>query len=320
MIEQAGLAHLNAGGALYFLTLTMPHDVGDQLGDTKVPLLDAAGAPVLRPPGKGAGLDAKWRPVMRTTHKGLLTTVLDGWRYVQQSRDYRDAKKRHGLRFVRAVEVTYTAQADGGAGWHPHMHVLLFTDQPLSADDRADLLGKIEARWGAAIVKAGYRAPAAGGIGVNLRDVDASYNAAGLLAYLAKVQDNYGTSWGVGSEMARGDLKSGRRALSVTPFDLAAQAAAGSPTALRLWHEYEAATRGRKAIHWSDDLEQLLDQPPAEDAQVVEVADQAVTVLTLTAQDWRQVCRRRWTSRLLDLAEAEDYEALDALVARARAD
>ncbi len=317
MIEQAGLQHLRNGGALYFLTLTMPHDGNDQLGDTKEQLLDADGEPVLRPPAKNAPLNAKWVPVRRTTHKGLLTTVLDSWRYVQQSREYRECKIRHGLRFVRAVEITYNPPALGGGGWHPHMHVLLFTDGPLTVDERADLLGKIEGRWGQAVVKAGYRLPAGDGIGVNLRDVDASHNAAGLLAYLAKVQDNYGTSWGVGTEMARGDLKTGRRAASLTPFDLAAQAAAGNGWALQLWHEYETATRGRKAIHWSDDLLELLDAP-ADDA-VLEVDDQAVTVLVLTPENWRQVCRRRWLSRLLDLAEQHDYEGLDVLVARARA-
>jgi hypothetical protein len=281
-VERAGVTWLRQDRALYFLTLTMPHDAGDALDE-------------------------------------LLEALIGAWRKLTNRKGWKDRRDRYGLRFIRAVEVTHTRQLDGGAGWHPHLHLLLFSDVELSTDARSDLLGYLESNWQTAVtsfVRADgtrFRVPRLDGIGVNLQDV---YGKGGdgttaLLRYLSKVQDNFGESWSVGSELARGDLKTGRRALSRTPFELAALAGDGDPAALLLWHEYETATKGRKALFWSPGLRELLDCPetPAED--VPEVAGADVVVATIDAQDFRVLCHvPGLLVRLLELVECEDYGAV----------
>jgi hypothetical protein len=301
-VERAGVAHLNAEKALEFLTLTMPHDSTDALKDT---------------------LDA----------------ILNGFRDVQQRKGWKQLKTRLGIvGFIRATEITYTSLSDQGAGWHPHLHVLLFLEQALTDDQRADLEGKLHAWWSHAITRRGFRSPAGGGVGVNLRAVEGrtgSSAAGALAAYLTKVQDGYGDSWNVGSEMLRGDLKTGRRALSVTPLELAAQALGlvededgnrvpARPERAQLWHEYETATKGRRAIYWSKGLRaRYLTGPELEDEQLPEVTpddDQVVSVVAqLDAQTWRQLCRRPANiRRLLDYAEHGQVLLVHQLVAEAQ--
>jgi hypothetical protein len=63
-------------------------------------------------------------------------------------------------------------------------------------------------------------------------------------AYICKLQDGRG----VGSEVARGDLKSGRLG-SVTPFEILDYfERTGDAAAADLWAEWEQATHGRRAL------------------------------------------------------------------------
>lgn len=305
-IERIGLAHLNAGRGLYFLTLTMPHDVTDGLAD-------------------------------------LLDTVMKAWQRVQQRKGYRELRKQYGLEFIRATEITYTGALDNGNGWHPHLHLLLFTETHLSDDQREDLLGKVTAWWEHAIATSKrpdgslYRRPGtdATGVhrGVNLRDVSGKTGHSGdkaLFAYLTKVQDSYGDSWNVGAEMMRGDLKSGRRALSRTPFDLAALAVGvyedsdgvrqpAAPEKVALWHEYETATAGRKAMHLPKSLRLRYAVEEVADEDIPEAEGPTVVVATIDQPTLRVLTRKRWAlAALLDYAELGDFQAVDDLLETAR--
>lgn len=53
--------------------------------------------------------------------RDVLPRVLESWRSIEQSREYREEKKSVGyIGCVRAIEVKH-----GGNGWHPHLHLLL---------------------------------------------------------------------------------------------------------------------------------------------------------------------------------------------------
>lgn len=273
-VEAAGLAWLRRGGHLAFLTLTLPHDTGDSLDE-------------------------------------LLDTVAESWRRVQQSKGYRDRREAYGLRFIRSLEVTHTRDEQGGNGWHPHLHVLLFLEVEPTPDRLADLLGAITGPWVRNVVRRGWRVPTQ----LDLQAVQGRTGKGGLLRYLTKVQDGYDRPGSaVALEMVRGDLKSGRRGLSRTPFEILEGAVEGSARDLRLWREYEAATRGVRVLDKTRGLYAELGVAELLDEQAAEAPDDAVPVAWFGAWEWRCVTACRAAARLLDAAELGGVQAVDELM------
>jgi hypothetical protein len=232
-----------------------------------------------------------------------LDTVLNGWRAVQNNRAVKRLWTQLGiLGFVRATEVTR-----GWNGWHPHSHLLLFTTRPLTAAERSQLQSVMFSAWRSYCVRRGYAEPSEAR-GVLLREVNLSRGADGLAAYLTKVQDSYGTSSTIAREMARGDLKKGRKT-SRTPFEIAESAANGDPRDVALWHEYEQATKGRRVIYVSPALTALYGVEDLADDDLA-AADPAVAVAAVDAEEYRLVVRYRARARLLDAAERGGGEAV----------
>jgi hypothetical protein len=267
-LERVAVAHLDAGGGLAFLTLTLPHGRQDALAD-------------------------------------LLGGLQGAWRRLQQKSGYRVRREALGLGAVRAVEITH-----GRNGWHPHLHLLLFADAPLTSDALADLAGYLSGAWGDAVVAEGLARP--NEHGCRLQVVEAGGGGA-LAQYLSKVQDGYGSTWSVGTEMARGDLKRGRRSGVRTPFDLLEPAAGGNRRDFALWREYEAATWRRACLTGLAPLARkyavdLVD----DDAELLEPEGQAVAVLS--PQEYALVVHYNRDAHVLDLAEWDGADAIYALV------
>lgn len=233
----------------------------------------------------------------------LLTKVNGAWKRVQQGRGFRARRERLGIASVRALEITY-----GRNGWHPHLHLLLFVDQG-DDDALADLGGYLEAAWADAVEAVGLRRPNEHGTRVQPVALGGEKT---LARYLSKVQDGYGESWSVGAELARGDLKRGRRTGVLTPFDLADQAAGGSRLAHRLWREYEEATHGRRCLTWSTGLRDRYALAEVDDAALVEATGSAEAVLS--PLDWHLVVRMEAESDVLDACEVTGAEGVYALL------
>lgn len=154
-----------------------------------------------------------------------------------------NARERYGvLGTIRAIEVTH-----GENGWHPHLHVLVILRDPSTADAVSAWFSE---RWRKVAEGYGRRPdPSIGAVARLVSDPEA------VAAYVAKVQDPIG----LGAELARSDLKDGRRRSSRTPFAILRSARTTGDVADRdLWREYEAATHGRQAITWSAGLRALL--------------------------------------------------------------
>jgi len=284
-IEAAGIAHLRAGGRLVFVTLTLPHDTGDALAD-------------------------------------LLDTVLGGWTYLQTDRTWRDLGERFGVDlggrrrrvgFVRSLEVTH-----GRSGWHPHVHALLFLDGSAGPYAAAALADCLRSTWQEYVTGRGWRLPQQ----LDVQAVAGRTGHAGLLRYLSKVQDQWAEPadcrWSLGREMARGDRKRGRRWHTRLPFQLAASAAEGSVRDLRLWHEYERATKGRRVITASQGLFRMLGVAEVVDELAPEVVD-AVEVAQIEPADWKRVVRFRAVVRVYRAAEAGGGPAVHELLDQLRA-
>lgn len=288
-IEAAGIAHLREGGRLVFVTLTLPHDTGDDLAD-------------------------------------LLDTVLQGWTHLQRDKTWRTLGERFGIDlggrkrrvgFVRSLEVTH-----GRSGWHPHVHALLFLDGSAGRDAAAALADCLRSTWQEYVTGRGWRLPEQ----LDVQAIAGRTGHEGLLRYLAKVQDQWAepgdSRWSLGREMARGDRKRGRRWHTRLPFQLAASAAEGSARDLKLWHEYERATKGRRIITASQRLFRTLGVAEVVDELAPEVVD-GVEVAQIEPADWKLVVRFRAVVRIYRAAEtgggAAVYEVLDNLRAWDRA-
>lgn len=238
-IAQAVEAHQAAGGSVVFLTLTLRHERADPLALT-------------------------------------LDTCLDGWRALMRGRwwaggrDVPGVRDRYGIEgYIRAVEVTH-----GQSGWHPHVHVLLFTGESLS-DQGIQLLGdEFHGRWAdIAQKRTGRRPDRTHGVDVQRVDGDGKI----LAQYLGKIQDEKKPKWTASAELARSDVKNGRSG-SLVPFQFLDDGDMPAPQRRRLWAEYVEATRGRRAITWSRGLKKRYDVGEKSDEEILDDVEAAPAV------------------------------------------
>lgn len=177
-----------------------------------------------------------------------LTVLTDSWRRLTAGKAYQEEKERHGiLGTIKAVEITH-----GRNGWHPHIHAVLLTREEVNILHLGDWYGRLDARWARALQRNGW---SMGTAPYRFRlDLVNRSTASGLAAYVTKVQDG----GGLGNEIARADLKSGRKS-SRTPLQILADFGSdGLVDDLDLWREYEEATAGKSALRWSRGLRELL--------------------------------------------------------------
>lgn len=210
---------IKAGHGCVFVTATLPHDQGDALADSLAVLAEA------------------WR-----------------WSHTK-NRDGRRARDFFGVvGTIKSVEVTH-----GIHGWHPHIHAVVLTEEEIplldetgQGRDMARFYGGYDQRWAVALRRVGW---AEGLPGIRMRvDMVQRTSIEGLAAYVTKLQNGRG----LGNEIARADLKGGRKK-SRTPFEILADfGTTGEIRDLELWQEFEKATKGRSAIRWSTGLRKLI--------------------------------------------------------------
>lgn len=205
---------------------------------------------------------------------------------------------------IRALDITYGKLN----GWHPHAHALLLFSRELSVYDGLDLHAHIFRAHQRALHRAGF-----GDLdpvhGVDFRCV---YSASELASYVAKVEGG----WGVGRELARGDLKY----RGETPFDLLRRCAEGElGQVVALWSEYERATFGKRFMVWGRGLRARLLPDELEisdeEAASMEGDDDAVVTVTIAREEWAVYCRmgqvgevlRRIEEYALSVMEISDF-------------
>lgn len=167
---------------------------------------------------------------------------------------------------VRSEEQPY-----GVNGWHPHLHVLLFTEMELVGAARAAFEAELRRRWQAALEHEGRYASFEHGLDVRNAESD-------IADYVAKWgHEPLNGAWGVDSELARSTVKQVHQN-GLTPFQLlgaatgleAPLALLQSITGIRdktklrgrgasLYIEYFHAYKGKSRFHWGKDLIAALD-------------------------------------------------------------
>lgn len=212
--------------------------------------------------------------------KVVFGALADMLRIIKRGRPHQRDKKRYGiLGEIKAVEVTH-----GRNGWHPHAHILVVTDRVLSFDEWTAWAGSLDLRVADALRKVGWD-PGLSGIRSTVKPVD---KGAGLAAYLTKVQEK-----GLGNEIARADLKGGRKG-GRTPFEILADFGEyGLADDLELWWEYEKATAGRSAIRWNKGLRALLlpDVEQKTDDEIAAEDEGSDAVAHVTLPVWNRIRR-----------------------------
>lgn len=329
-ITTAVTAWLAQGGTAYLVTFTARHAAAHRLAD----LMDAIQG---TRSDEEAGI--KRRP---GAYQRLITGA--AW-----AGDKRRKSNQDGIRgrigyigMIRATEVTLGE----GNGWHPHIHAIVLVGG-VTEGQRADkhvvgtftppaaALDEWETHWRAiwtrhlgqvdSSFRPSDRCEIPGctcegkGHGVDFKRLETAQDAADLSEYIAKTQDGKNPA----NELARGDLKSGRRG-NMTPFELLgrigdvmggmseedADGHGSLDWGLARWAEYEPAVSGRRAIEWTRYLRPLLGL----DGGDTEEDDVDVLFELDAAHDFRdgiQIQEKTWhklTGRGLDLAVVEAVE------------
>lgn len=265
----------------------------------------------------------------------LVPTVRAGFRALTAGRFAKQLRADYGLvHHIKGWDATF-----GPNGPHPHLHVVLLLDAPLS-DARIDALRRaIYAQWSRTVVARGLDAPTEQ-YGAHL---DVARDVRRLSRYVGQVTSGEGDdddtaameagALAVAQEVARADLKAARREGHRSYWQLLADACRPLCDAdgvldeaveadRDLWREWERATAGITALRWSPGLRAAV-QLGAEvtDEQAVAVEVGGVTVYTFADHlDWQRVCRLRGARQaVLVAAEVGSTAGVEALLAHIRA-
>lgn len=212
-----------------------------------------------------------------------------GWSRVVSGKAYVAERAQFGVQgWCAAVEVTRGEEH----GWHPHLHVLVMLDGPLSDDMIGELAGRWHQRFERAVGRRGYASLADRG-GLDARAVTMDGSGA-LGTYLSKISH----------EVTGGSNKDGRFG-NRSPFALLRDGlATGLADDLEAWWEFEKASHGRRQLTWSQGIRDLYGVGPEQsDAEIAEEDLGSADLIALPAETWRVV--RDVAEELLTAAEKD---------------
>jgi hypothetical protein len=188
---------------------------------------------------------------------------------------------------VKAFEVTWGL----ASGWHPHVHILLFTSSLV-------VEGELRDRWGAATVRDGFKVSHHG---LKLEPVKPGHIEDAL---------QYVTKWRAEHEMTYANIKTTKRD-RFTPFDLATAAGLilerdGERLILAsLFREFAGVFKGTRQLTWSSGLRDAfgLGRELSDQEQVEKQVDDAELLGDVPAYIWRAILRLGLRAELLEAAE-----------------
>jgi hypothetical protein len=251
----------------------------------------------------------------KRARSGLVAVQHDAWITafgMRAGKMWQRLQRAYGVEgYVRVWECT-----QGGNGWHPHFHVLLFLAAPWEQEQADEFERAARARWVLAVEKAGGYRPNDKGCRV---DLPKQGDAGQFGRYLFKNQDGKARFGKLGQELARSDLKTGRKG-SRMPFEVAEGAANGVADDVSLWHEYEDGAYGVRAMYWSNGMRaKLADVVDLDERSDEEIAAEEIggeTLAVIPTETWHgHVVRYRGRAlELLKAAEKSGGAGVRALV------
>lgn len=224
--------------------------------------------------------------------------LLEAFRKFGQGRQPWTASKFGYVGSVRALEVTH-----GVNGWHPHLHVLVFTSSPLSDVQRYVLSDLLYGRWDEIAQRVGFAA---------------LHRVHGLRLDDGSHAGNYATKWGFAEELTKANFKEGRREDSRTPWALLADYALNADRAAgKLFIEFAHAFKGKSQLHWSRGLRKkfgLDDEKTDEQIATETVESEDVLAAHIGPADWSLIRRHELRGLVLELLRASDWSSVLCLL------
>jgi hypothetical protein len=276
-VEQGMKAHVGAGGYVFLMTATFPHE----------------------------------RDAMAL--RDTMTAMADARRAFQQSKTYR----RVLAKTVRTGSITALEITRGDRhGWHPHTHTLLFVTPDAFGEVReldggrlaSRAIDELKAAWFEALVKVGLAEPA------QRSDVLAHGLDVRGGQYAAEYVSKFGrdAKWGLSREVAMQAGKTGGvREKGVHPMQLVEWAAKGDGEAAVLFREYAEAFKGRSMLQWSPGLKAALgvddDTRTDEELAALALPDEQ-PVAEITPEDLSALHARRMLGQFLAFVAEYCYQ------------
>jgi hypothetical protein len=243
----------------------------------------------------------------------VLGAVRSAFGSLVSGRAWQDDKKTYGLaHYIRSHDVTH-----GANGWHPHLHIILLADRPITEAEVPALRARLWRRWHRAIARLDRSTPSLEH-GIDL-ELARSYTR--VAQYACQVAGET-TGSSLAMETARGDLKRSRHGGHRTPWQIAEDGVIDpNPTDAKLWREWELTMRGVQAIRWSRGLRARLMLQEAEptDEELAAIERAGVVIGTVPEMIWRLIARRpRWRGFLRRAVELQGERGLARALALAR--
>lgn len=287
-LSAAMVKHVGNGGAAYLLTFTFPHEADEPLSD-------------------------------------LIKRFDKARNKFQNSKAWKAFKKAAGvIGVVNSLEFTVSQEN----GWHPHVHMLMFSDRKAfgegaPSNKAGDLdsftIQELKLLWVQVLFKCGL------GDQSKLTDMMAhALNVRGgekAAEYIAKFGRD--EKWGASSELARSHAKIGAAGerwgvLHFTPFQLLVWAGEGDMWALHRFREFAEAVEGKRALVWSPKLKAKLEVEDVDEeawAQQDEPAPEQILIGTISSEQYAVLLSRKHVPKFLtyaatcanDQADLDDY-------------
>lgn len=248
---------------------------------------------------------------MRHNRRQALADLWDGLTSAWTAARSGARKHLQGVMWVKRTEGTH-----GAAGWHMHLHVLLFV--PAGTPPQA--IGEaMFAAWAKRLVSLGFDAPQAGP-GMQIKRLDLANATEEVAAYLAKGHYDEQLADDPARRAALELASNGKRARGEnrTPMQiLAAFVANGEASDLQLWHTWEKASKGRQAMTWSAGAHDHLvgDEEQTDDELAQETDGGGTVVALIDGRAWSAIAARpHLMNDLLTLVEVfPDHLAWNAV-------
>jgi hypothetical protein len=254
IFRRAVKQHRAGCGQVYAVTLTIPHDDGDEL-----------------------------RPMQRHISRA--------WGSTRNGAPWKRIEEKFGIvAETRTLEITH-----GPNGVHPHLHAGIFTREPLTREQHAELAGWLYERWCRYVTKPNketgkvYRRPSS-----QLANPERPWE--GTVGVTLKVMRNsdYLHKWGIAREMLGAVYKEGRAGHRNYWQILRDISRTNRPNDRKLWREYADATKGAKLFTSSKTFKALFARIIADENAKQRDIPLDTQLANISGMDWKLFVSLEW--------------------------